>query len=81
MAEEVGHQKLAAQYICRELRDADEANLLDEEGSFFNFLEDLYPVYLCVIQSNDYFPFTRKSYTIVCLIQRGDCSVELWHIF
>ncbi|GLT61068.1 hypothetical protein SLA2020_338010 [Shorea laevis] len=31
MAEEVGHQKLAAQYICRELRDADEANLLDEE--------------------------------------------------
>ncbi|XP_059454337.1 uncharacterized protein LOC132184637 isoform X2 [Corylus avellana] len=31
MAEDVGHQKLAAQYICRELRDADEANLLDEE--------------------------------------------------
>lgn len=30
--EEVGHQKLAAQYIGRELRDADEANLLDEEG-------------------------------------------------
>ncbi|XP_062176227.1 uncharacterized protein LOC133881304 isoform X2 [Alnus glutinosa] len=31
MAEEVGRQKLAAQDICRELRDADEANLLDEE--------------------------------------------------
>ncbi|KAK9992369.1 hypothetical protein SO802_027354 [Lithocarpus litseifolius] len=31
MAEEVGHLKLAAQYICRELREADEANLLDEE--------------------------------------------------
>ncbi|XP_065624621.1 uncharacterized protein LOC136061358 isoform X2 [Quercus suber] len=34
MAEEVGHLKLAAQYICRELREADEANLLDEEGHF-----------------------------------------------
>lgn len=33
LAEEVGNQKLAAQYICRELRDADEANLVDEEGS------------------------------------------------
>ncbi|CAK9145516.1 unnamed protein product [Ilex paraguariensis] len=31
VAEEVGHQKLAAQYILRELREADEANLLDEE--------------------------------------------------
>ncbi|KAK4586861.1 hypothetical protein RGQ29_023863 [Quercus rubra] len=31
MAEEVGHLKLAAQSICRELREADEANLLDEE--------------------------------------------------
>ncbi|KAA8548523.1 hypothetical protein F0562_000210 [Nyssa sinensis] len=30
-AEEVGHQKLTAQYIQRELREADEANLLDEE--------------------------------------------------
>ncbi|XP_057959442.1 uncharacterized protein LOC131151944 isoform X3 [Malania oleifera] len=29
--EEVCHQKLAAQYIQRELREADEANLLDEE--------------------------------------------------
>ncbi|KAL0376520.1 UNVERIFIED_CONTAM: hypothetical protein Scaly_0769600 [Sesamum calycinum] len=29
--EEVGHQKLAAQYIKRELGEADEANLLDEE--------------------------------------------------
>lgn len=31
IAEEVGNQKLAAQYIQRELREADEANLLDEE--------------------------------------------------
>ncbi|XVF38631.1 hypothetical protein REPUB_Repub20aG0118900 [Reevesia pubescens] len=31
IAEEVGNQKLAAQYIYRELRGADEANLLDEE--------------------------------------------------
>ncbi|XP_059632670.1 uncharacterized protein LOC132275239 isoform X2 [Cornus florida] len=30
-AEEVGHHKLVAQYIHRELREADEANLLDEE--------------------------------------------------
>ncbi|XP_023528787.1 uncharacterized protein LOC111791619 isoform X2 [Cucurbita pepo subsp. pepo] len=31
IAEEVGHQKLASEFICRELRDADEANLIDEE--------------------------------------------------
>ncbi|XP_041000935.1 uncharacterized protein LOC121246746 isoform X3 [Juglans microcarpa x Juglans regia] len=31
MADEVGHRKLSAQYICRELCEADEANLLDEE--------------------------------------------------
>lgn len=31
IAEDVGHQKLAAQYIHRELREADEANFLDEE--------------------------------------------------
>ncbi|GMP76772.1 hypothetical protein CsSME_00033309 [Camellia sinensis var. sinensis] len=31
IAEEVGNQKLAAQYIQRELREADDANLLDEE--------------------------------------------------
>uniref|UniRef100_A0A6P4ACI2 uncharacterized protein LOC107426928 isoform X1 n=1 Tax=Ziziphus jujuba TaxID=326968 RepID=A0A6P4ACI2_ZIZJJ len=31
ITEEVGHQKLAAQSICRELSEADEANLLDEE--------------------------------------------------
>ncbi|KAL7178069.1 hypothetical protein ACSBR2_031260 [Camellia fascicularis] len=31
IAEEVGNQKLAAQCIQRELREADEANLLDEE--------------------------------------------------
>ncbi|XP_022740827.1 uncharacterized protein LOC111292580 isoform X10 [Durio zibethinus] len=31
VAEEVGNKKLAAQYIYRELRGADEANLLDEE--------------------------------------------------
>ncbi|KAL3626149.1 hypothetical protein CASFOL_029698 [Castilleja foliolosa] len=28
---EIGHQKLAAQYIRREIQEADEANLLDEE--------------------------------------------------
>lgn len=31
IAEEVGHQKFASEFICRELRDADEANLIDEE--------------------------------------------------
>ncbi|KAG2721559.1 hypothetical protein I3760_02G087700 [Carya illinoinensis] len=31
MADEVGHRKLSAQYICRELCEAVEANLLDEE--------------------------------------------------
>ncbi|MBA0650292.1 hypothetical protein Goklo_017725 [Gossypium klotzschianum] len=31
IAEEVGNKKLAAQYIYRELQEADEANLLDEE--------------------------------------------------
>ncbi|XP_054795418.1 uncharacterized protein LOC129300846 isoform X3 [Prosopis cineraria] len=30
-AEEIGHQKSAAEYVFRDLRDADEANLLDEE--------------------------------------------------
>lgn len=30
-SEESGHHKLAAQYIQRELREADEANLIDEE--------------------------------------------------
>ncbi|XP_012827973.1 PREDICTED: uncharacterized protein LOC105949221 [Erythranthe guttata] len=29
--EDVGHQKVAAQYLRRELQEADEANLLDEE--------------------------------------------------
>lgn len=33
--EEAGHQKLAANLICRELREADEPNLLDEEGDLF----------------------------------------------
>lgn len=39
--EEVGHQKLAAQLIFRELSKADEPNLLDEEGDLF-----LYSFYL-----------------------------------
>ncbi|XP_022939133.1 uncharacterized protein LOC111445115 isoform X2 [Cucurbita moschata] len=30
-AEEAGHQKLASEFLCREIRDADEANLIDEE--------------------------------------------------
>lgn len=32
LADDFGHQKLAAQYIHRELREADEANLIDEKG-------------------------------------------------
>lgn len=32
LAEDVGHNKLAAQYTLRELWEADEANLLDEDG-------------------------------------------------
>lgn len=36
LAEEAGHHKLAAQYIQRELREADEANLIDEEGIMFS---------------------------------------------
>lgn len=32
IAEGLSQQKLVAQYIHRELREADEANLLDEEG-------------------------------------------------
>jgi len=32
LPEEVGNHRLAARYIQRELRGADEANLLDEEG-------------------------------------------------
>ncbi|KAI4317651.1 hypothetical protein L6164_025505 [Bauhinia variegata] len=31
IAEDIGHQKSTAEYVCRELREADEANLLDEE--------------------------------------------------
>ncbi|KAJ7955040.1 Sgf11 (Transcriptional regulation protein) protein [Quillaja saponaria] len=31
ISEDIGHQKSAAEYICRELREADEANLLDEQ--------------------------------------------------
>ncbi|XP_019172779.1 PREDICTED: uncharacterized protein LOC109168191 isoform X3 [Ipomoea nil] len=31
LAEDVGRHKLAAQYICTELKEADEANLIDEE--------------------------------------------------
>jgi len=33
LAEDVGRHKLAAQYICTELKEADEANLIDEEGN------------------------------------------------
>uniref|UniRef100_M1APY3 Uncharacterized protein n=1 Tax=Solanum tuberosum TaxID=4113 RepID=M1APY3_SOLTU len=33
-SEEEGRHKLAAQYIQRELREADEANLIDEEGIY-----------------------------------------------
>lgn len=36
--EEVGYQKLPTQYIQTELREADEANLLDEEGEPFLFV-------------------------------------------
>ena len=32
LVEEVKHEKLAAQSIYRELHEADEANLLEEEG-------------------------------------------------
>ncbi|XP_057489217.1 uncharacterized protein LOC130775123 isoform X1 [Actinidia eriantha] len=41
IAEEVGNQKLAAQYIQRELREADEANLLDEEDMHVFGLEPM----------------------------------------
>ena len=34
MALEDDFGRSAAEYICRELREADEANLLDEEGCF-----------------------------------------------
>ncbi|GFP81898.1 hypothetical protein PHJA_000333100 [Phtheirospermum japonicum] len=33
---EIGHQKLSAQYIRREIQEADEANLLDEEGFYLD---------------------------------------------
>lgn len=36
LAEELGQQKLATQCIYRELHEADEANLLDEEGNFLS---------------------------------------------
>lgn len=32
MTEDVGRWKLASQYIRREIKEADEVNLLDEEG-------------------------------------------------
>jgi len=32
LEDDLGRQKSAAEYICRELREADEANLLHEEG-------------------------------------------------
>lgn len=35
LADEVSYHKLAAQNIYRELSEADEANLLDEEGDLF----------------------------------------------
>lgn len=35
LADEVNYHKLAAQNIYRELSEADEANLLDEEGDLF----------------------------------------------
>ncbi|GFP98834.1 methionine aminopeptidase 2a [Phtheirospermum japonicum] len=35
---EIGHQKLAAQYIRREIQEVDEANLLDEEGCSLNLV-------------------------------------------
>ncbi|KAL6581862.1 hypothetical protein OROMI_005876 [Orobanche minor] len=37
--EEIGHQKLAAQYIKREIQEADEANLLDEDGYEYFWFE------------------------------------------
>lgn len=43
LAEEAGRHKLAAQYIKRELRDADEANLIDEEGTCFSSFFTLGP--------------------------------------
>ncbi|PSR92652.1 SCA7 domain-containing protein [Actinidia chinensis var. chinensis] len=41
IAEEVGNQKFAAQYIQRELREADEANLLDEKDMHVFGLEPM----------------------------------------
>ncbi|KAM7488211.1 hypothetical protein LguiB_025695 [Lonicera macranthoides] len=38
IAEDVAHWNLATKYIQRELREADEANLLDEEGKYVAML-------------------------------------------
>ena len=48
-AEEAGHQKLASEFLCRELRDADEANLIDEEGFYLILLQLLHDVALNVL--------------------------------
>lgn len=38
LTEEVSKQKLTAKYVQRELLEADEANLLDEEGVFIHHI-------------------------------------------
>ena len=37
LEDDFAHEKLAAEYICRELREADETNLLQEEGCLIFF--------------------------------------------
>jgi len=41
LEDDFAREKLAAEYICRELREADEANLLHEEGCLILFIVDL----------------------------------------
>lgn len=57
LADGVSHQKLAAQNIYRELCQADEANLLDEEGDFFicGLIVNFW------VNSIEYFPFKLEG--------------------
>ncbi|XP_073122076.1 uncharacterized protein [Henckelia pumila] len=80
--EEVGHRKLAAQYIQRELREAVEANLLDEEDMIIFGLRPMTDPLDLVCCNACKKPIKASQYTIhaeLCqfLISRAEIVPEL----
>lgn len=69
-ADNIAHWDLATKYIQRELREADESNLLDEEGKFrCSFYSELL-IHACIFTMRITAPFSKKQFCYCILTNK-----------